>query len=182
MRFVQVRRAASNWFAVSGRVTYALSALWTYQRDDLCRLSVQPVRQLFIVRDDVGDIDIAVVLLDQCVFSDLVSVFRSSDLCDLKQLCSRLPVDEDAVQLELEDEVDELSLDLRSRLLQDIAVVISLGTVDAERVRRLSVHLVGRPFYCCKRLNEGQSGGFAHSDGGWISRETRVDASRREST
>ena len=48
--------------------------------------------------------------------------------------CFFAPVYEDAVKLKLEDEVDELLLDLRARLLNDVAVIVSLGSVDAERI------------------------------------------------
>ena len=44
-----------------------------YQGNDVCGLSRELVRQLFVVGDKVRNVDIAVVLLDQHILADLVS-------------------------------------------------------------------------------------------------------------
>ena len=44
-----------------------------YQGNDVCRLCCEFMRQLLVVRYEVRDVDIAVVLLDQDVFADLIS-------------------------------------------------------------------------------------------------------------
>lgn len=45
-----------------------------HQRDDLCGLGCQLVRQLLVEVDQIVDVDIAVVLLQQRILSQLISV------------------------------------------------------------------------------------------------------------
>lgn len=45
-----------------------------HQRDDLCGLGRQLVRQLLVEVDQIVDVDIAVILLQQRILSQLISV------------------------------------------------------------------------------------------------------------
>lgn len=46
---------------------------YSYQRDDICGLGGELMSQLFIVRDQVSNINIAVKLLHQRILSELIS-------------------------------------------------------------------------------------------------------------
>ena len=50
---------------------------FSYNWNDLSGLACQSMRQLLVVRNEVRDIDIAIVLLYQNILSDLVSVYES---------------------------------------------------------------------------------------------------------
>ena len=52
-------------------------ALDHYQRNYICRLCLESVCQLFIVRNEVRNVNIAVVLLYKDIFADLISVTKS---------------------------------------------------------------------------------------------------------
>jgi hypothetical protein len=72
------------------RIDNALSTLLQggfEERDDVGGVACDFVRKLFIVGDEMSDVDIAEILLDKDILSDLVSV------------------DEGAVELESEDEL-----------------------------------------------------------------------------
>lgn len=45
----------------------------THQRDHIGGVLCEFVRQLLVVGDEVGNVDVAVVLLDEHIFADLVS-------------------------------------------------------------------------------------------------------------
>ncbi len=83
------------------------------------RVSRQPVRKLFIVRDDMGNIDVTVILSDQSILSDLVSV------------------DEGSVNLKGEDELSQFGLDFAAWLFSPVAKRCK----HAERVGTSSVHV-----------------------------------------
>lgn len=51
-----------------------------YQRDDLSGVLGELVGELFVVGDKVGDIDVAVVLLYEHIFADLISAEMSAIL------------------------------------------------------------------------------------------------------
>jgi hypothetical protein len=62
MRRVQLFRAASN-YGNQYTIIHILQLRGTYERDNLCWLGSQPMRQLFIKGDQLSHIHIAVVLL-----------------------------------------------------------------------------------------------------------------------
>jgi hypothetical protein len=45
----------------------------TYERNDLCWFGDQSVGQLFVERDEVPDIDVAIILFEEHVLTDLIS-------------------------------------------------------------------------------------------------------------
>ena len=64
---------------------------------------------MFVVGDEMRDIDVAIVLLREHILSYLVAARVSERL--LVRCCRQLlPVDVDVLQVELEDEVDQLFL------------------------------------------------------------------------
>ena len=74
---MQVLSAASNWQGV--RTCQLVLVLliphdWYY----VCRLVVESVCKLLVECDEVGDVDVAVVLLGQYVLSYLISVSPSA--------------------------------------------------------------------------------------------------------
>lgn len=93
----------------------------SHNRDELSGLIVQSIGQLFIVCDQVGDVDVAVVLLRQDVFADLVAV------------------NEDIVEHKVEKKVDQLFL---RRLVGGLAVDGAFAE-QAEGIRRLAIHRCG---------------------------------------
>ena len=84
------------------------------------------VRKLFVIRDQMRNVDITVVLLDKYVLADLVSV------------------EEDVVEMEVHDKVDQLLLDTR-RGGAILSLVTRLAAEDANRVCCLPV----RHGVCC---------------------------------
>lgn len=83
------------------------------------RVSRQSIRKLFIVRDEMGNVDVAVVLSDQSIFSDLVSI------------------DEGAINLKSEDEFSQFGLNFTAWLFS----TITKRCKHAERVGTSSVHV-----------------------------------------
>ena len=66
---------------------------------------------MFVVGDEMRDIDVAIVLLREHILSYLVAARVSERL--LARCCRQLlPVDVDVLQVELEDEVNQLFLSL----------------------------------------------------------------------
>jgi hypothetical protein len=72
MRCVQLLSAASNY--VDQRV-HAVCMWLAYQWYDFGGVLRQVLRELVIVDDEVGDVNVAVILLDQYVLADLVSAW-----------------------------------------------------------------------------------------------------------
>ena len=72
----------------------------SYQWNGIRRLSLKFVCQFFIVRDEMGDVNVAVVLFHQDVLSDLISVHTWS-IAELPSGHAQLPVDEGIVESEL---------------------------------------------------------------------------------
>ena len=48
-----------------------------YERNDLCGLGGEFVGKLFVVGDQVSDVDVAIVFLDKSVLAELVSAAQS---------------------------------------------------------------------------------------------------------
>ena len=94
--------------------------------DDLGGVLLKLVRKLFVIRDQMRNVDITVVLLDKYVLADLVSV------------------EEDVVEMEVHDKVDQLLLDSR-RGGAILTFIARLAAKDANRVCRLPV----RHGVCC---------------------------------
>lgn len=73
MRWVQVRRAASNCHTVSMGAIVCSRRMIPYNRDVVGGLVVDLLRQLFVVLNQVRDVDVAKVLFRQNVVSDLIT-------------------------------------------------------------------------------------------------------------
>lgn len=76
IRCVHCLRAPSNYERIVSAV-YPRECIrqWiSYQRDNVCGLCRKFVGQLFVIRNQMGDINVAVVLLHQGILSKLVSV------------------------------------------------------------------------------------------------------------
>lgn len=69
---VHCLRASSNYMTLAG--INILIGSKPYYRDDISWLVVQSACQLFVVGDEVCYVDFAEVLLDQDVFSDLITL------------------------------------------------------------------------------------------------------------
>jgi hypothetical protein len=85
----------------------------THKRDNFCWFCHQAMRQLLIVLDEVGDVNIAIELLQQRILSQLVSVTKLTSAGRFERwYCHKqnIPVYEDVVMSELQYEVDELLL------------------------------------------------------------------------
>lgn len=52
----------------------------TYQRDDVCRLRSEFVRQLLVVGNQVCDVNVAVILLHERILAELIPADISLDL------------------------------------------------------------------------------------------------------
>ena len=72
MRLVHCFSALSNYLSSIHHLLELNAGV--YQRNDICRLGCELVRQLFVVGNEVRNVDIAVVLLDQNILADLVSI------------------------------------------------------------------------------------------------------------
>jgi hypothetical protein len=72
MRCVQLLSAASNY--LDQRV-HAVRMGSAYQWYDFGGVLRQVLRKLVVVDDEVGDVNVAVILLDQYVLADLVSAW-----------------------------------------------------------------------------------------------------------
>lgn len=79
MRFVHSFRAASNCVLLASLPSTAFKRS-SYQRDDFCRLGCKLMRQLFVVGYHVCYVDVAVELLYEDVFANLVAAFVDSQL------------------------------------------------------------------------------------------------------
>ena len=84
----------------------------TYNRDQIAWLSVQLMRQLLVVRYQVGDVDIAIVLLDKHVLTNLISLKTGLARAITDQLFESVPVYEGIINLELQDEFHKALLDI----------------------------------------------------------------------
>ncbi len=71
----------------------------SYQWNGIRGLSLKFVGQFFVVGDEMGDVNVAVVLFHQDVLSDLVSVHTWS-MDELPSRHAQLPVDEGIVESE----------------------------------------------------------------------------------
>jgi hypothetical protein len=85
--------------------------IWIYLSHNWYNLGwlvAESMREVFVEGDEVGDVDVAEVLPRQHILSYLISVacYYYSLSCALLSL----PVDEDIVEMEFEDEVDQLLL------------------------------------------------------------------------
>jgi hypothetical protein len=109
----------------------------TYQWYDLGWILREVLCQLVVVNNEVGNVNIAVVLLDKHVFPDLVSsMLVRFGVSDLGKIL--VPVDEDIVEGELHDKVNQGLLNAgRCRGILD--AIASLAPEEADRVCRLSV-------------------------------------------
>jgi hypothetical protein len=88
------------------------------------------LRKLVVVNNQVGNVDITVILLDKHVFPDLVSsiLVRSSAS---KTLEVRVPVDEDVVEGKFHDEVHQRLLDAgRCRRILDTIASLAAKKAD----------------------------------------------------
>jgi hypothetical protein len=110
-----------------------------YQRNQVGGLVVQLLRQLFVVLDEMGHVDIAKVLLGQDILSYLIAakvlVWPSSAAS-----AHLIPVDEGIVDSKRQDEVDQLLLDGIVALLAVVDLTLLL-TPKIERVDCLAIHL-----------------------------------------
>ena len=78
-----------------------MSWVCTHYGDDLARFVVQAMGKLLIVGNQMGHVNVTVESLGQDIFPDLVSVY------------------EGILDVEIQDEVDELFLDVGSRVFGD---------------------------------------------------------------
>lgn len=92
----------------------------SYDGYEIRRLVVQSLGEMFVEGDEVGDVNIAVILSRQYILSHLVAV------------------DEDVVEVKVEDEVDELLLDLAIALLATGGAAVLAE--ERQRVHGLAVH------------------------------------------
>ena len=93
------------------------------------------MRKLLIVRYQVGNVDVTIVLFDQYILADLVSVaiVRSRRYKEAKY---GLPVDKDVVKAKLQDEVPKLLLNLDAGVIAGIWI----RSKHAQRIRSLRIH------------------------------------------
>jgi hypothetical protein len=97
------------------------------------------LRQLFVVLDQMGHVDIAKVLLGQDILSNLIPakvlVWSSS-----ASSAHRIPVDEGIVDSERQDEVNQFLLDGIVALLTIVGLTLLLAP-KIKRVDCLAIHL-----------------------------------------
>lgn len=93
------------------------------------------MRKLFVVRYQVGNVDVAIILLDQYILADLISVAILRSMVH-KMAKYRLPVDKDVVKAKFQDEIPELLLNLNARVIAGIWIRCK----HAQRIRSLRVH------------------------------------------
>lgn len=115
MRCVHVFRAASN--CIAHQSCYKCKAMrCSYYWDDVGRFVVQSVRQVLIEGNEMCNVDVAVVLLRQDIFPDLISVAPSAPPPpNCIAIC--LPVDIDAIEVKLQHKLDDVLLGLLVALL-----------------------------------------------------------------
>jgi hypothetical protein len=93
------------------------------------------VGELFIEGDEMGDINIAVVLLEKNILPNLISVGQLA--CHSRKTQKpKIPIDESIAKLELQDEV----LQLRLNLTTGIFIFSIVWRQHAQRVHRLAIH------------------------------------------
>lgn len=92
MRCVQLFKAASNWSSQHSVVCIGKTA---YQRDDFAGVLCEILRKFVVVYDEVGNVDIAVVLLYKDILSNLISVLLLGTARDESR--PHVPVYEDVV-------------------------------------------------------------------------------------
>ena len=116
MRWVQVRRAASNCHTVSRGAIVCSRRMLPYNGDVVGGLVIDLLRQLFVVLNQVRDVDVAKVLFRQNVVSDLIT---AKVLAQPKedQRYPYIPVNEGIVHGKGQDEIDQLLLHLSVALL-----------------------------------------------------------------
>jgi hypothetical protein len=123
-------------------VTHTLVVSSAYERNDLGGLRHQAMRELFIVLDQVANVDVAVVFLDEGILLELISAMGTCQHgrhTETLYVLIHLPVDKVVVETELEHKVFEVSLGLDARVIAVLVVVV----VDMGRVDRLLIHLDG---------------------------------------
>lgn len=76
MRCVQLLSAASNYSRQSTHLTIMLLST-THERYHFGWIGCEVLRKLVVVNNEVGDVNIAIVLLDKHIFSDLISIISS---------------------------------------------------------------------------------------------------------
>jgi hypothetical protein len=97
----------------------------TYEGNDLGWFSDESVSQLFVERDKVANINVAIVLLEENVFADLIS---EKTLTIVNKLHGEdQPVNEGIVQTELQNELLQLRLNLPTSIF-----VVILGRQDTQ--------------------------------------------------
>jgi hypothetical protein len=97
----------------------------TYERNDLGGFSDESMSQLFVERDKMANINVAIVLLEENVFADLIS---GKTLAIVNKLHGEdRPVNEGIVQTELQNELLQLRLNLAASIL-----VVVLGWQNAQ--------------------------------------------------
>jgi len=90
MRWVHVLMALSNWQNVSAGISSFYSRS-SYQWDVFSRLIIQSLGQVFIVLDQMRNVDVAKVLLPKHILADLVATPVSVP-CSYNAVLSVLPV------------------------------------------------------------------------------------------
>lgn len=104
------------------------------------------MRQLLIVVDQIGYVDIAVVLLEQSIFLELIPI-QAVRRCAAKYVpAAGSPVDIVVVVPEVEDKVLQLGLYLDPGIL----VLAKAWLINVSRVHRLAIHVCD-----CDKLTSG---------------------------
>lgn len=95
------------------------------------------MRQLLVEADQVVDINVAVVLLEERIFPQLISAFELALAQSMvaRQL-ERIPIDEVVVKAEVENE----SFQLRLKLQSSIRGIAKAWLIHMSRVDRLTIH------------------------------------------
>jgi hypothetical protein len=84
----------------------------------------------------MGDVHVAIVLLQQHVFPDLFSTRLGLGICAYEEKERDLPVDIHIAKLKFQDEVYQLCLDLTSGVL----ILSIVRRKNTQRVDRLTIH------------------------------------------
>jgi len=98
----------------------------SYKRDNLSRLVVQLVRNVFVVCDQICNVDIAVVLFREDVLPNLISDMGLAPHTMVKS--GHQPVFEGALDVKLEDKVDQLLLDLATIVVPARSILTGKNT------------------------------------------------------
>jgi hypothetical protein len=138
MRCVHFLSAPSNYCQDEVSISLSLSVVFTDQWYHLRRFGCQPVCQLFIVSDQISYVDIAVKVLQECVFSKLISRFPRQSCYRIREKnYANSPINEFVVDSELQDKLHKLFLDLAV----GVFAASVRGTEDRDREDRLTIHL-----------------------------------------